>query len=71
MDDVTVKTNQPVALPFPEEDYDKNGKLKKVRGRVLDEAMRLRVMRSLVSQGFDYDTVKRAMAEYEEETSND
>ena len=44
---------------------------KKVRGRVLDEAMRLRVMRSLVSQGFDYDTVKRAMAEYEEETSND
>lgn len=44
---------------------------KKVRGRVLDEAMRLRVMRSLVSQGFDYDTVKRAMAKYEEETSND
>ena len=40
MDDVTVKTNQPVALPFPEEDYDKNGKLKKVRGRVLKKLLK-------------------------------
>ena len=40
MDDITVKTNQPVALPFPEEDYDKNGKLKKVRGRVLKKLLK-------------------------------
>ena len=43
MDDVTAMVEQPVetpSLPFPATDYDKNGKLKKVRGRVLKKLLK-------------------------------
>ena len=35
-----VSETKPVKLAFPEEDYDRNGKLKRVRGRMLKKLLK-------------------------------